>query len=296
MCIAGYLSDFSLPEICQLIEKGKQTGLLTLHACLQTQASPAGVHYIWVYQGRIVAVANRLNYQGLVSLIAQSRWIEERTFAQLVQSCPANQPLGSYLKKNGALQTKQLKWLFKVQVLQSIRTLFQLKDARFEFNSNVSIPTLEMTGLSIPATEATLMGLREAQRSPTAKQNLKDRESLPNRDALSDKLPALNRGLVSTISHQPDCQLNALEWQVWEYTNGTVSLKAIANQLRLPLKRVQQIAFRLIAVGLVEEVSLLVDTPSTQAIETLPAQLLQEAKRRNVSYSFLQNFMEFLDN
>jgi len=278
MCIASYLSNFSLPEICHLLDKGKQTGLLTVRSCHRTQASTAGVYYIWVYQGRLVAVANRLNHQGLVSLIAQRRWLGQSIFAQLVESCPTHQPLGSFLKKKGALQTKQLKWLFQIQVLQSMCTLFQLKDAQFEFNSTVQIPTREMTGLSISATEATLIGLR----------------FLKNWEALDDKLPDPNEGLVSTNSTDSQCRLNALEWRVWEYTNGTVSLKAVAKQLRLPLKQVQQIAFRLIAIGLVEEIPLLVDPATTQAINTLPAQLLQEAERRNVSYSFLQNFEEFL--
>ena len=278
MCIAGYLSDFSLPKIFQLIEKGKQTGLLTLRACPQTPASALTVHYIWIYQGRLVGVAHQLDSQGLVSLIAQRQWFGEPLFSQLVQSCPSYQPLGSYLKQKKALQAKQLKWLFQIQVLHTMRTLFQLKDAEYEFNSNAQIPTIEMTGLSISATDATLMGLR----------------SLKDWEALSDQLPDPNRGLVSTISRPPQSQLNGLEWQVWEYTNGTVSLKAIARQLKLPLKQVQQIAFRLNAAGFVEEAPLLLDTPSTQAIDTLPAQLLQEAERRKVRHSFLQNFVEFL--
>ncbi|AFZ21215.1 DUF4388 domain-containing protein [Allocoleopsis franciscana] len=296
MCIAGYLSDFSLAQICHLIETGKQTGLLTLRACLPTQASSAAVRYIWVYQGRLVAVAHQLDQQGLVSLIAQRQWINQAIFAQLVQTCPTHQPLGSYLKHKGALQAKQLKWLFQVQVLQSMRTLFQLQDAQFEFNSTVKLPTREMTGLSIPAMEATLIGLREAQRVLTAKLPLQDRASLTNSDVLAAQLPHPNQGLISTITHHPHHRLNALEWQVWEYTNGTVSLKAIARDLKLPIKQVQQIAFRLVAVGLVKEVPLWVNSPSPSSMDRLPTQLRQEAERRNVPHLFLDNFGEFLGN
>jgi hypothetical protein len=296
MCIAGYLSDFSLAQICHLIETGKQTGLLTLRACVPIQPSSAAVRYIWVYQGRLVAVAHKLDQQGLVSLIAQCQWINQPRFAQLIQSCPTHQPLGSYLKNKGALQAQQLKWLFQVQVLHSMRSLFQLKDAQFEFNSMVKIPTREMTGLSIPATEATLIGLREAQRVLTANSHLQGSKSLKNLDVLAAQLPHPHHGLVSTIAHPPHQRLNALEWQVWEYTNGTVSLKAIARQLKLPIKQVQQIAFRLIAVGLVKEVPLLVDAPSQSVSDILPAQLRQEAERRNVPHLFLDNFGEFLGN
>lgn len=296
MCIAGYLSDFSLAQICHLIETGKQTGLLTLRACLPTQASSAAMQHIWVYQGNLVAVAHQLDQQGLVSLITQRQWINPSRFVQLVQTCPIHQPLGSYLKDKGALQAKQLKWLFKVQVLHSMRTLFQLQEAQFEFNSTVKIPTREMTGLRISATEATLIGLREAQRVLTKKSPLQDRESQQNSNLLVAQLPHPNQGLVSAMTHHPHHRLNALEWQVWEYTNGTVSLKAIARDLKLPIKQVQQIAFRLIAVGLVKEVPLWVNSPSPSMMDRLPSQLRQEAERRNVPHLFLDNFGEFLGN
>jgi hypothetical protein len=289
MCIAGYLSDFSLPKIFQLLEKGQQTGLLTIRPCLPTQANST-LYYIWVYQGRLVAAANRLNHQGLVALIAQRKWIDRRILAQFVQSCPIAQPLGSYLKQNNVLQAKQLKSLFQVQVLHAMRALFQLKDAQYGFNANVSLPTQEMTGLSLSAIEAILIVLREVQRSHSSR----GKDSLPNRGAFAYSLSDPNRGLINICSHPPRCRLNALEWRIWEYTNGTVSLKAIARQLKLPLNQVQQIAFRLIAAGLVEEVTLRVDTASTKASDKLPAQLLQEAERRNISHLFLQNLEEFL--
>ncbi len=156
--------------------------------------------------------------------------------------------------------------------------LFKLKDAEFKFDPNVVIPTREMTGLSVSATEATLVGLRV----------------LPCWKALEDKLPNPNGGLVNIVDGQPLYQLNAQEWQVWEYANGTVSLKAIAQPLMLPVETVQQIAYRLIATGLAEEVRLLDDTLATQDVSPVSEQLLEEAERQNVSQSFMQNLVDFL--
>ncbi|HEY9599267.1 MAG TPA: DUF4388 domain-containing protein, partial [Cyanophyceae cyanobacterium] len=160
MCITGSLEDFSLPDIYKLIEEGSQTGLLTVRPCLGSPSSSTSTYYIWFYQGRIVTVANRLNQQGLVSLLAQRQWLDNRRLTHIVQSCPLNQPLGTYLKKRGILDGQQLKLLFQMQVLQPMATLFQLKEAVFEFNSNVSLPMQEMTGLSLIATEVTLIALR----------------------------------------------------------------------------------------------------------------------------------------
>lgn len=278
MAITGSLTDFSLPEIFQLIEKGHKTGLLTLRALPGSKVKSA-VYYIWVNQGRIVAAANRLDDQGLVSLIEQRQWVSDRVFDKVVHwCCPISEPLGLYLKNQGVLQSEQLKRLFQIQVLQQVCALFQLKDAVFKFDPNKRIPTREMTGLTVPATEAALVALRV----------------LRNWDALADKLPDPDGGLVSTLIGQPEYRLGTQEWQVWEFTKGTVSLKAIAQHLRLPVEKVQQIAFRLIAIGLVEEVPLLPGTLPTLLVEPLPAQLIDEAQRQHLSSSFMQNLVDFL--
>ncbi len=152
MSTKGLLSDCSLEEIFLLLEKGHKTGVLRLHVLSAYPESVPLTSYIWVYKGRIVAVANRLDQQGLVSLIAQYQGIKNRLVAELAQSCPINQPLGSCLKRRLILEGEQVKHLFKVQVLQQVCALFQIKEAQFEFYQNVPIPTREMTGLSLPLT------------------------------------------------------------------------------------------------------------------------------------------------
>jgi hypothetical protein len=152
MSTTGSLTDFSLPEIFQFIDKGHKTGLLTIHAVQKNQATPSLVYYIWIYQGRIVALANRLDQQGLVSLIEQCKVVSDRVFDKLVHwCCPIEEPLGLYLKNQGVLRAEQLKQLFQIQVLQPTYTLFQLKNGHFKFDQNVPMPTREMTGLSVPA-------------------------------------------------------------------------------------------------------------------------------------------------
>lgn len=151
MSTKGSLTDVSLAEIFQLIEKGRKTGLLKLCAFREIRATPL-VLYIWVHQGSIVAAANRLDQQGLVSLIAKHQGVRNRIVVELAESCPLDQPLGLCLKNRFVLETKQLKRLFHIQVLQKVCALFEFKEGKFEFDQNVSIPTREMTGLSVPLT------------------------------------------------------------------------------------------------------------------------------------------------
>lgn len=279
MSIIGCITDFSLPEIFHWAEKGRKSGLLTLRPLGETQGVPQPLYYIWIFQGRIVAAANRLDYQGLVSLIEESQWVSNRVVGKLVECCcPINKPLGFCLRNNGVLEAKQLKQLFQIQVLAQVSALFQIKEAEFKFDQNVSMPGQEMTGLTMWATEATLIGLR----------------ALNNWETLEDKLPDPNGCLVGTITDKPGYQLTPLEWQVWAYTKGTVSLNAIARELRLPLRKVQQIAYQFIAVGLAEEIPLLVSNPPTQPTSTIAANLTEENDQEIIELSFVQNLVGLL--
>ncbi|HBL09937.1 MAG TPA: hypothetical protein DD379_00540 [Cyanobacteria bacterium UBA11162] len=236
MSITGSLRDFSPSEIFRFIEKGQKTGLLSFAMCPSSQAKPQSVHYLWVQSGQIVAASNSLDYQGLVSLITQQDWVSDRVFTKLLNwCCPLDQPLGLCLKNHSVLSVSQLEKLFQVQILQQVCPLFECQDGWFKFDQNKLFPSREMTGLSIPATEATLIGLRW----------------LSNWDSLTDQLPDPKVSLVSMITSQPHQRLDTLELKVWEFSKEAISLNAIAKELKLPVENVQQIAFRLIAADLV---------------------------------------------
>jgi hypothetical protein len=151
MSTQGSLTDFFLLEILQFIENGNRTGLLTLSTLSVSKTTPASVYYIWVYRGRLVAVANRLDSLGLIELINQQQWVSERVVTKLAQLCPIDQPLGLYLLNQGIFKVSQLKQLFFLQVLQQVEALFQLNEAQFRFDPNVVLPRQEMTGLSVSA-------------------------------------------------------------------------------------------------------------------------------------------------
>jgi hypothetical protein len=278
MAITGHLAEFSLPEIFQFLDQGHKTGLLTIRDVPDVQPEQLRLHYIWFNQGRVVAAANRLDQHGLVSLISQRGWLGDRAATRLAQSCPVGTPMGLCLKSQGVLQAEQLKLLFYTQVMRQVCALFELKDGIFNFESSAALPTAEMTGLSAPAVEVTLAGLR----------------ALRDWSALEDKLPDVTSGLTSTITGKPQLKIDQMEWRVWEFTNGTTPLKTIANSLRLSAEKIQQIAFRLIVVGLAEEVPLVTTSKSSVEAAT-PAELsIPSAEPSNLSQSFLQNLVGFL--
>jgi hypothetical protein len=323
MTFTGNLAEFSLPSIFQSLEQGNKTGLLTIRTLAADVTGFIPVYYIWLYQGRIVAAADHLDKKGLVSMIAQRGWVSEEVTLRMAQICPANTPIGLCLKFQGLLQAEQLKLLFRIQVVERISALFELKDGQFEFDAEANLPSPEMTGMSIPATEVTLIGLRYAKRQASGL-------SLRDWSVLAEQLPELSLILSNKNMTQPQLQLDSLEWQVWQLANGTISLREIANQLGLAVEKVQQIAFRLLMSDLAEEVfptailrneviettpvaenlpESVVDSSSqtnnTQALgdivvettpipENVPTPVIDSSSPTNVSQSFLQKVVAWL--
>jgi hypothetical protein len=282
MAITSSLSEFSLPELFQFLDQGSKTGLLTLRFQLDPNQE-ARIRHALIHQGRIVAVTKRLDQQCLLAMICQRGWISPEVIREQVNRCPANIPIGLYLKTQGFLQPEQLRLLFHAQVLQQVCALFRLKDARFKFDSKATLPTTEMTGLSLSATEATLMGLRV----------LRDWRSLV------DKLPEPTSALSRVVIGKRHLRLDSLEGRLWQLANGSVPLNAIASQFKQPIEIIQQTAFRLISVGLVAEVPMIAPSRTRASGEDmLEVAATTEGSKDNqgqvLSNSFMQNLLGFL--
>ncbi|MEE3719751.1 DUF4388 domain-containing protein [Tumidithrix elongata RA019] len=240
-----------------------------------------------MHQGRVVATADRLDSLGLSTMLEQRGWLKNLSPAKEYTSCSLDMPLGIHLKSQGILQTEHLKILFNSQVVKQVCTVFHLTDGQFRFDPTIQTPKAEMTGLSLPATEATLMGLR----------------GLRNWTSLNEKLPAPDSSIFATISGKPQLRLDPQEWQIWEFANGTLTLRSIAAKLQLPIEKVQQIAFRLIVVGLAEEdPGCLSATNANEPEQSLPEpieetpEVNETAGREVVSNSFIKNLLGFLQN
>ena len=274
MELKGYLSEFSLPEIFQFLEQGQKKGLLSIRA-LAAAHHKVQSYYIWLLQGRIVAAADRLDGQGLLSMIEQRGFVNADDAANLTQICRSNTPLGLCLKSEGLLQADQLTLLFRTQVLKQVSAVLQIENGQFEFDPTASLPQAEITGLSMPATEVTLLSLR----------------TLQDWTALAEKLPEPTVGLLKPIQGQPQIRLDSSELQVWELANAKVSLQQMAKKLGFSVEKVQQIAFRLIVTNLVEEIFLIEAAAGSAVAETpvlkenLPSPIAESSSKFKASNS-----------
>lgn len=245
MSITGYLSEFSLPELFQLIEEGQKTGRLTIGDSKVAYFPNCQKCYIWFERGNIVTAANSLDDKGLIVLIEKRGWMSERASSKIASISAQNVPLGLSLKSENLLQAEQLKLLFQIQVMQRVIDLFTWKTGWFDFKQNTDLPTAEMTGLRRSAIEVLLAGLR----------------SLRDWSALEEKLPAPNSGLISLVSNKAQVRLDPSEERVLALAQGDIALEQIAKQLNISIESIRQIAFRLILAGLTEEVDLAESKP-----------------------------------
>jgi Domain of unknown function (DUF4388) len=284
MSLTGYLSEYSLVEIFNFIQTGNKTGLLSIEPdrCFSRYLDNA--YYISFQTGRIMSVnsGHGLENRGLLKLIAQRQWlVAEQITGLSFHASNLKQPLGTHLKSCNLLNTEQLSLLFDAQVVAGICKLFGEKHyGRFCFDSKAGLNYAEMTGISLPAKEISFRGLRM----------LRDWSDLTN------KLPAQTSGLQRFSSEQPNLRLDTQESKVWNLAVGELSIAQIAAQLVLDISKVQQIGFRLIAIGLVQEISVEPPQPPINKMMDLPQLVVANRDTPpKVSASFLSRLVSFLN-
>jgi Domain of unknown function (DUF4388) len=283
MALTGYLSDYSLAEVLQFIQQGNKTGLLTITPKNQDAGEQISMNYTWFQNGRVVANAKELNSLGLIAMLEKRNWIGTEVSENLrSQLDTLSRPLGLHLKLIDILDVEQLRILFHAQVLQAVCALFKLPDAQFYFDESISISNIkpEMTGMSVSAVEASLLGLRV----------LKDWTYLER------KLPVPEFGLQRLSTILPEFKLDTQEMRMLEIADGRLNITQIAKDLEMTVLKAQQIAFRLTSVGLVKEIALdfkpimIVEKGKEISVVEPPAETAKPA----VSKSFLNNLVGFL--
>lgn len=244
MSISSSFQSFSLPELFRLIEADSKSGRLIVQVSQSDRTTKLkGIYYVWFQEGYLVAVSDRLNHKGLISLIEARGWLSPAVVSRLRTLCPPEVPLGIYLQKMKLLNKEKLSLIFQLQ-LHQVYQLFNLESGQFRFDELselkdriLTIPWLEMTGQKIKPVEACMYALR----------------LLEKWDIFKEQLPEPHWSLKRSVepSH---LRLTALERQIWELADGNTSLVQISEAIGQPLKDIQVTAFRMAAVGLVKEI------------------------------------------
>jgi hypothetical protein len=249
MSVSGRLQEYSLPEVFKMVEEGQKSGLLNIRI-FDAQTSTFQKHYIWVKGGAIVGLSQNLDGQDLITRLSTESIVDPLHHAKL-RRIPYDLSgvitLGDYLQQQNWLTAVQLQALFEQIVLQPILALFRVGEGFFTFNRGFAIPPTELIGLHLSATRLNLRGL----------------QALSDWTHLEDNLPEPTAGILETGKALNPSPLSELEQSVLTYGNGQVSIKQTAELVNQPIAIVQQIAFRLIAAGLAEELPMVIATSSS---------------------------------
>jgi hypothetical protein len=252
MLLYGYLSEYSLAEIFNLIQEGNKTGILSIEpAADSTEPAPniesatleRSCYYVSFKGGRVMSIFYGLEYenQDLLTMIAERQWISIAQLPEYQQQLNGiSIPWGLHLKFLDVISAERLRLLFDLQVIANIAKIFEIVTGKFRFDPNAHLNYPEMTGLSLAASEAVLLGLRE----------------LKNWSVLTAKLPEPEAGLQRVSAQLSGAILSDKERLVWQLAQGNLSIREISTQLNLDIETVRQIGFRLSAIGLMSEVTL----------------------------------------
>lgn len=285
MLVDGYLSQYSLAEIFNLIQAAKKNGVLSIEPRdgLTDPSMPGSMleipcYYVSFQGGRVMSIFYGLEYenQDLLATIAKRQWIPLDQLQELKRKLNGiTIPWGLQLKVWEIISVDRLKLLFDIQVLSQLAKIFQISEGKFRFDPHAELNYPEMTGLSVSARNAVLLGLRELQ----------------DWNGLTNKLPAPESKLQRFSSQLQDSLLENDEELVWQLALGEMSMLEIAAQLNLKIDRVRQIGFRLCSISLIDEVAV---APSPPIAMNKPVCVGDGNPSIQVSTAFLTKLIGFL--
>lgn len=282
MALAGYLSEYSLAEICKFIYEGRRSGLLEIDPDPNEISKPQTMRHLWIEHGRIIAVTSGMGGKELLTAIGQRQLITQQQLATTVsQIYQINLPMGLYLKSQGLLDVEQLKLLYYAQTIAPLARLFEFNHSKFQFNpipaNSIGILACsEMTGVRLTAREIGFKGLRAVE----------------DWSKWFNKFPDPNYAIQKYQSQQPDFRLDLTEIKLWSLADGLTPLTKLASQIDKSIEVVQWVSYRLILFGLVREIPL---KPTPKIVTpTIAVANLAVDRNPRVSTSFLMGLKNFL--
>jgi hypothetical protein len=274
---SGYLSENSLAKIFCFIHEKSKTGVLLLKLGSENNVYSPTTYYLGFQSGAIVYVYS--DDFTLRKLIERRGWLPPNIIANLdLELKSFSQPLGIYLKAENILDSYRLKLLFDMQVVVKVSHFFESRQGVYNFQEQPLLAYKEMTGLNMPANEIAALGLAR----------------IKDWSGLSDKLPAPEFSL-QRLSDRLTLKLENRQQQVWELSQGNLSLIEISQISYIHLEKVRQIAFCLINLGLVYVAIVenkATEPPVDRGRENLDN--MDTIKPATLSNSFLGSLMNFL--
>jgi hypothetical protein len=275
LSLTGFLNNFSLAEILQVIDSGSKSGKLIVRALEQEEKHHIkGSYHLWFDRGNLVAINNNITNPNLLSFAEKQGLVDRPNLeGRLGQLCSTIEPIGSCLHRHGNLTKQQLELILQTQ-LEEIYQLFEVSFGWFKFEDLVDreqMPWKVMTGESIESRQITLNGLRK----------------LTNWQHLESVLPTPN-SLLEQIVIQHNFKLEPLEFKLWKFADGQTSLDKFSEVLNQPIVKVQRAAYGLIMAELIEAIPVF-DVPKQKFSSTNNNWISSEPKEPKLASVSIQS-------
>jgi Domain of unknown function (DUF4388) len=258
MRLSGRLQEFTLPEIFNILEEGSKSGLLNIRV-FNAQIAEFTKYCIWLKGGKIVGLSENPDGQDLINWLSQQSIVsaeQRRQLPTIAMALKDVDSLGAYLRTQHWVTPAQVDHIFSTTVVNPIMALFKIKEGFFTFNAENEPPKIALIGLGIAGSNLNLLGLRQ----------------LADWEHLQTKLPEVTASIRQSASTKAISSLLPVEQQMLTLADGKIAIKQMAAQLNQPIAAIQQVAFRLIVVGLAVELPMVstVKQPEASTWPNLP--------------------------
>jgi hypothetical protein len=236
MALSGNLRDFSIPDVFRLISLSGKTGVLHL-------LTPGSEGSVW-FRGGQVFFAQSDRRRGLLGERLVSAGRISASALQAALDTRAEEPeggrrIGEILVDNGAIDLEVLQSFVQEQIQDTVFDLFLWEEGSFDFEMLAAPPEDQDIGLTVSIENIVMEGARR----------LDEWTKLRTSAAAGNVI--FRVGSVSG-EHVVDIALKPSEWRVVTLTDGTRTVRQVAEAAGVPENQASRTLYGLFGAGLLQ--------------------------------------------
>ncbi|MDI6693314.1 MAG: DUF4388 domain-containing protein [Anaerosomatales bacterium] len=256
MALRGNLRDFSLPDVFQLVQLSKKTGVLRIK---RSDAEGS----IWFRDGEVFFAQSDWNREPLGQRLVNAGRITPSALAKAIeirsQEPAGGRRLGQILVDEGYITQPVLEAFVQEQIQDTIFDLMRWDEGEFDFEILPEVVD-EDIGLSVSVENIVMEGSRRIEEWNRIK------KKVPSMDMVFKMATAPGEGTF-------EISLKPTEWNLLLLTDGTRSVAELARDLGKTDFEVARVIYGLFSAGLLE-------VASDDEVERLRAERAEREARR----------------
>jgi hypothetical protein len=236
MALRGNLTDFTLPDVFQLIALSKKTGVLRMRRADGSEGN------VWFRNGEVFFAESNWHRERLGERLVTAQKITPSALARALQlraAEPSNgRRLGRILVDEGYITDAVLEAFVRDQVLEPIFDLMRWEEGDFDFETAAETPE-EDIGLAVSIENIVMEGARRLEEWERIK------KKIPSMDLVFKMATAPGEGSF-------EISLKPVEWNLLLLVDGTRSVAELARAAHWTEFDAARVVYGLYSAGLLE--------------------------------------------